>query len=233
MTRPTGYLVMRERCDECLFTTERIVSNRRAGEILRDVEKSDSYFVCHKASLAGRDDVQCRGDYDARPHSRPARLARALGLNPRFVTEAELTENKTMDMTTPSPKTDRTGTRAPTTIDAAVGAKVRVARKIAGISQSDLGAAIGVTYQQVQKYENGTDRMSVGRLAHIAQILGQPIAFFLDDVSDAGAAMSRIPEEAARAIGYLEPMTPAGRAAALSILRVLAQTDDLRREPMV
>lgn len=89
MSEPRGYLVMAQRCSECLYGPDKIVSNERRAEILRDVRASDDYFVCHKATLAGRS-VQCRGDYDARPDCRPARLARALGLEPTFIKEDDL-----------------------------------------------------------------------------------------------------------------------------------------------
>jgi transcriptional regulator with XRE-family HTH domain len=54
-------------------------------------------------------------------------------------------------------------------------------RKLLSMSQADLGAALGVTFQQVQKYEKGTNRISVGRLQQIADTLRVPISFFFDD----------------------------------------------------
>lgn len=76
-------------------------------------------------------------------------------------------------------------TRAPTDIDRFVGQRVRLARKMARLSQQKLGEIAGVTYQQVQKYENGTDRMGAGRLYQVALATDQPIEFFFnfdDDV---------------------------------------------------
>jgi transcriptional regulator with XRE-family HTH domain len=55
-------------------------------------------------------------------------------------------------------------------------------RNMLGLSQSELGEAIGLTFQQVQKYECGANRISASRLLEIAQVLGVPIAFFYDDV---------------------------------------------------
>ncbi|MCC5979026.1 MAG: helix-turn-helix transcriptional regulator [Salinarimonas sp.] len=69
-------------------------------------------------------------------------------------------------------------TRKPSDIDRLVGQRVRLARKIAKLSQSKLGDSVGVTYQQIQKYENGTDRVGAGRLYRIAQETDQPISFF-------------------------------------------------------
>ncbi|MCC5979918.1 MAG: helix-turn-helix transcriptional regulator [Salinarimonas sp.] len=76
-------------------------------------------------------------------------------------------------------------TRAPTDIDRFVGQRVRLARKMARLSQQKLGEVAGVTYQQVQKYENGTDRIGAGRLYQVALATDQPIEFFFnfdDDV---------------------------------------------------
>jgi len=71
-------------------------------------------------------------------------------------------------------------TRAPTDIDRFVGQRVRLARKIAKLSQQKLGEIAGVTYQQVQKYENGTDRIGAGRLFQVAIATDQPIEFFFN-----------------------------------------------------
>jgi transcriptional regulator with XRE-family HTH domain len=61
--------------------------------------------------------------------------------------------------------------RAATGIDQLIGQRIRLARKKAKLSQTELGQAIGVTYQQVQKYENGTDRVAASRLVQIAKFL--------------------------------------------------------------
>lgn len=62
--------------------------------------------------------------------------------------------------------------RSPTQDDAEVGLLLRTARKRAKLSQTDLGNMVGVTYQQIQKYENGTDRIAVSRLLQMARGLG-------------------------------------------------------------
>lgn len=71
--------------------------------------------------------------------------------------------------------------KAPNEIDRLVGGLIRAARKQQGMSQEMLGDAIGLTFQQVQKYEKGTNRVSVGRLAEIARILKQPISYFFNE----------------------------------------------------
>lgn len=75
--------------------------------------------------------------------------------------------------------------RKPTDTDRLVGQRVRLARRMAKLSQTQLGLEIGVTYQQVQKYENGTDRINAGRLYQVAQVTDQPISFFFG-LADAG-----------------------------------------------
>lgn len=55
--------VMEKQCDQCLFSKNRIVSGARFKEILKDCAQHDSHFICHKASIAGKD-VCCRGFYD-------------------------------------------------------------------------------------------------------------------------------------------------------------------------
>lgn len=65
-------------------------------------------------------------------------------------------------------------------IDQYVGSRVRMRRMLAGISQEKLGDALGVTFQQVQKYEKGTNRIGASRLHQIAQVLGVPVSFFYD-----------------------------------------------------
>lgn len=78
-------------------------------------------------------------------------------------------------------------TRQPTSMDKLVGQRIRLARKIAKLSQTKLAEGAGVTYQQIQKYENGTDRVGAGRLFQIAQLTDQPIAFFFTTANEAGA----------------------------------------------
>src|ERR1700760_4170713 len=67
-------------------------------------------------------------------------------------------------------------------IDAQVGNRVRIRRMLIGMSQERLGDTLGLTFQQVQKYEKGVNRIGAGRLFEIARILGVPIDFFYDGV---------------------------------------------------
>jgi transcriptional regulator with XRE-family HTH domain len=63
-------------------------------------------------------------------------------------------------------------------MDALVGSRLRTRRKQLRISQEKLGKEVGVSFQQVQKYENGTNRIGAGRLAEISKVLDVPVAYF-------------------------------------------------------
>jgi transcriptional regulator with XRE-family HTH domain len=73
-------------------------------------------------------------------------------------------------------------------VDLSVGQRLRQARLLAGASQEDVGAAIGVSFQAVQKYENGENRLSAGRLAAAAKFLSVPMSFFFQDDANPAAA---------------------------------------------
>jgi transcriptional regulator with XRE-family HTH domain len=77
--------------------------------------------------------------------------------------------------------------KAPNPIDKHVGSRVRLRRVLSNMSQEKLGDALGITFQQVQKYEKGTNRIGASRMQHISQILGVPVAYFFDEapLSDA------------------------------------------------
>jgi transcriptional regulator with XRE-family HTH domain len=72
----------------------------------------------------------------------------------------------------------KTSNKAATKIDKLVGTNIRVHRLAAGLSQEELGAKLGVTFQQIQKYEKGANRVGSGRLYQIAEILEVPVKSF-------------------------------------------------------
>ena len=83
----------------------------------------------------------------------------------------------------------------PNPIDRHVGSRVRMRRMIVGMSQEKLGEALGLTFQQVQKYEKGTNRIGASRLQQIAKVLGVPIEFFFEGaphVSSQGVVSSDV-----------------------------------------
>ncbi|MDH3743312.1 MAG: helix-turn-helix transcriptional regulator, partial [Hyphomicrobiales bacterium] len=69
--------------------------------------------------------------------------------------------------------------------DVHVGNRVRMRRMLIGMSQEKLGERLGLTFQQVQKYEKGSNRVSASRLYQMAHILGVPVQFFFEDISEA------------------------------------------------
>lgn len=70
--------------------------------------------------------------------------------------------------------------KSPNPIDRHVGSRVRMRRMLVGISQEKLGEALGLTFQQVQKYEKGTNRIGASRLQHIGKVLGVSVDFFFE-----------------------------------------------------
>lgn len=70
--------------------------------------------------------------------------------------------------------------------DREVGRRIKMRRHELGISQTTLGNAINLTFQQIQKYENCKNRISAGRLQHVAKVLKVPVAFFFDDLGGSG-----------------------------------------------
>ncbi|MEO1198338.1 MAG: helix-turn-helix domain-containing protein [Pseudomonadota bacterium] len=87
--------------------------------------------------------------------------------------------------------------KSPNPVDIHVGSRVRMRRVLIGMSQEKLGAELGLTFQQVQKYEKGANRIGASRLYQISSILGVPVSFFFEGVeattgdSPAGLAEER------------------------------------------
>ncbi|WP_333825173.1 helix-turn-helix domain-containing protein [Pinisolibacter sp.] len=71
--------------------------------------------------------------------------------------------------------------KSPNPIDIHVGSRVRLRRMMLGMSQEKLGEHLGITFQQIQKYEKGTNRIGASRLQAIARVLSVPVAFFFED----------------------------------------------------
>ncbi len=72
----------------------------------------------------------------------------------------------------------------PSPIDIHVGSRVRLRRTLLGMSQERLGDALGLTFQQVQKYERGVNRVGASRLFDISRVLDVPISYFFDDMPE-------------------------------------------------
>ena len=80
--------------------------------------------------------------------------------------------------------------KAPNPTDKHVGSRVRMRRMMLGMSQEKLGDSLGLTFQQVQKYEKGTNRIGASRLQQISNILQVPVSFFFEGAPDGGGAAS-------------------------------------------
>jgi len=83
-------------------------------------------------------------------------------------------------------------------IDMHVGRRIRLRRTLLGMSQDQLGCELNITFQQVQKYERGANRVSASRLWDISQILDAPINYFFDDMSE--STMQRSPRRVSRGV---------------------------------
>ena len=106
--------------------------------------------------------------------------------------------------------------KSPDTTDASVGERIQSQRLLRRLSQTDLGNEVGVTFQQIQKYENGVNRVSSGRLQRIAEALKVPVAFFFEGVRGSSAEA----ENVNASLRFLES------AAAVRIVRAFAEIDD-------
>lgn len=84
----------------------------------------------------------------------------------------------------------RTPDGSPNPIDVYVGARVKMRRSLLGMSQEKLGELIGLTFQQVQKYERGLNRISASRLFDISKVLEVPISFFFEEMDEQVADLS-------------------------------------------
>jgi transcriptional regulator with XRE-family HTH domain len=94
------------------------------------------------------------------------------------------------------PRSFNTRKKRPTSADKQIGESLRAHRLAAGMSQGDLAKRLGVSFQQVQKYEKGTNRVGAGRLPQIAEIFGVPIGAFFKatmDVSPGKGTGSAVP----------------------------------------
>ena len=76
---------------------------------------------------------------------------------------------------------------SPDEVDVHVGQRLRVRRSLLGMSQEKLAEAVGITFQQIQKYERGTNRVSAGRLFQFSRILDIPVSYFYDQFSGEAA----------------------------------------------
>ena len=97
----------------------------------------------------------------------------------------------------------------PSRIDVHVGLRIRLRRTLLGMSQERLGEALGLTFQQVQKYERGANRVGASRLFDLARVLDVPISYFFEDMPEPLAGTHGSPS-ARRALGFAEAQEGCG-----------------------
>ena len=120
---------------------------------------------------------------------------------------------------------EKYGSGNPNPVDVHVGARVRLRRTLLGMSQEKLGDAIGLTFQQVQKYERGANRIGASRLFHLSRVLDVPVSFFFEDMPSTagpkGAASRGMAEQRA---GY--DGDPMARRETLELVRAYYKIRD-------
>lgn len=93
--------------------------------------------------------------------------------------------------------------KAPNPVDISVGSRVRLRRNMMGLSQEKLGESLGVTFQQIQKYEKGANRISASKMQKISEILETPVAFFFEDTGNSVSEGLSEPESSDYVIDFL------------------------------
>ena len=124
----------------------------------------------------------------------------------------------------PRARTPRVKTGKPNPVDIHVGSRVRLRRTMLGMSQEKLGDAIGLTFQQVQKYERGANRIGASRLFELSRVLDVPVSFFFDDMPADSASRIVRGQLAEEAESFdLDPMA---KRETLELVRAYYRIDD-------
>ena len=132
--------------------------------------------------------------------------------------------------------------KKPNPIDVHVGGRIRMRRNMLGMSQERLGESLGITFQQVQKYEKGTNRVGASRLQDIASILNTPVSFFFEDAPNKDPSSQPVrAEEGPNAFAlefctsteglmlnraFVKISNPKVRRRIIDLVRTLAQDED-------
>ena len=120
---------------------------------------------------------------------------------------------------------DKDNKKKPNPTDTYVGSRIRLRRNMLGMSQEKLGENLGITFQQIQKYEKGANRVGASRLQAIANILGVPVAFFFEDLPGSEPTGNRGFAEDASAVSALDFCTS---AEGLQLNRAFVKIADLK-----
>jgi len=100
--------------------------------------------------------------------------------------------------------------KKPNPTDIYVGSRIRLRRNMLGMSQESLGEQLGITFQQIQKYEKGTNRVGASRLQAISSILNVPVSFFFEDFPNQEGAGKGFAEDASSGFGLDLVTSPEG-----------------------
>ena len=127
--------------------------------------------------------------------------------------------------------------KRPDPVDIEVGHRIRIERLARGLSQTALANQLGVTFQQVQKYEKGVNRVGAGRLAKIADTLGVPISFFFDGAPGPKTAAGNVNEAlglirtagSLRLVRAFENMPADARGHFLALIEILGDRGPTRK----
>lgn len=114
----------------------------------------------------------------------------------------------------------RTSTGEPNPIDIHVGNRIRLRRTVLGLSQDQLGSLLGLTFQQIQKYERGVNRVSASRIWDVANVLDVDVSFFFEEVGSKVAGQS--PRLIAQPKNHLE-----------SVIDDIKETDPMMRQETI
>ena len=112
-------------------------------------------------------------------------------------------------------------------VDVHVGARVRMRRTLLGLSQEKLGDALGLTFQQVQKYERGANRIGASRLYQISQVLDVPVSYFFDELPNAVVEQSG-PSQVAESGDMTTGRDPMAKRETLELVRAYYRIFDPR-----
>ncbi|WP_343564766.1 helix-turn-helix domain-containing protein [Kiloniella sp. b19] len=119
-------------------------------------------------------------------------------------------------------------TGVPNAIDIHVGQRLRLRRTLLGLSQEKLGDILGLTFQQVQKYERGTNRIGASRLYDLSRVLDTDIGYFFDNMTDETAHLSpgQIRGQAEEGIEIQYEKDPMARRETLELVRAYYKIED-------
>ena len=133
---------------------------------------------------------------------------------------------------------DQENSKSATEVDLRVGSRIRLRRKMVGMTQVTLGQQVGITSQQIQKYEKGINRVGASRLERIAKALGVPTSHFFDEATTPASALDgtldrflQLPDAPALISAFSEIGDPAIRRQVVEIVRSLnAVAETARRQ---